>query len=150
MTKSEVTALQREINKEAVYQLTVDGIYGPKTATAYHWYIKQHTPRQIPTPVPPAPKPWWQSRTIWGLIATIVAGLAGRYGFEVDSEGLTNVLLQIIEAVGLALAFVGTIRRSAPVDGTLVAPGVRLPGGTAGVPPKSETDIQHLRGPFGY
>lgn len=140
MTKIEVIALQREINDKTGFKLVVDGRYGPKTAEAYQYYINQLTPRRIATPVPPAPKPWWQSRTIWGLIATIVAGLAGRYGFEVDSEGLTNVLLQIIEVVGLALALFGTVRRTKSIDSTLVAPGLRLPGGSTGVPPQSETN----------
>lgn len=140
MTKQEVAALQREINDTCGFKLTVDGIYGPATAEAYQYYINQLTPRRINTPVPPAPKPWWQSRAIWGLIATIVAGLAGRYGFEVDSEGLTNVLLQIVEVGGLALAVFGTVRRTQSLDPTLVAPGLRLPGGAFGVPSASETD----------
>lgn len=140
MTKAEVAALQREINDTCGFKLTVDGIYGPATAEAYQYYLNQLTPRRINTPVPPAPKPWWQSRAIWGLIATIVAGAAQRYGYEVDSEGLTNVLLQIIEVVGLALAVFGTVRRRQPLDPTLVAPGLRLPGRAVGVPPTGQTD----------
>ena len=140
VTKTEVIALQREINDTCGFKLTVDGIYGPATAEAYQYYINQLTPRRVNTPVPPAPKPWWQSRAIWGLIATIVAGVAQRYGYEVDSEGLTNVLLQIIEVGGLALAVFGTVRRTASIDSSLVAPGLRLPGRSSGVPPQSKTN----------
>lgn len=140
MTQAEVIALQREINEKTGFKLAEDGIYGEKTAEAYQYYIDQITPRRVPTPVPPAPKPWWQSRAIWGLIATLVAGAAQRYGYEVDSEGLTHVLLQIVEVAGLALALFGTVRRHQPLDATLVAPGLRLPGGSAGVPPTGQTD----------
>ena len=140
MTQAEVIALQREINEKTGFKLAEDGIYGPATAEAYQYYIDQITPRRVPTPVPPAPKPWWQSRAIWGLIATIVAGVAQRYGYEVDKDGLTNLFLQIIEVGGLALALFGTVRRHQPLDATLVAPGLRLPGGSAGVPPTGQTD----------
>lgn len=133
-------ALQREINEKTGFKLAEDGIYGPATAEAYQYYIDQITPRRVPTPVPPAPKPWWQSRAIWGLIATLVAGAAQRYGYEVDSEGLTHVLLQIVEVAGLALALFGTVRRHQPLDATLVAPGLRLPGGTVGVPSAGKAD----------
>ena len=140
MTKAEVIALQREINEKTGFKLAEDGIYGPATAEAYQYYIDQITPRRVPTPVPPAPKPWWQSRAIWGLIATIVAGVAQRYGYEVDKDGLTNLFLQIIEVGGLALALFGTVRRHQPLDATLVAPGLRLPGGAVGVPSSGQAD----------
>ena len=140
MNKGEVAALQREINDTCGFNLVVDGRYGPKTAEAYQYYINQRTPYRITTPVPPAPKPWWQSRTIWGLIATIVAGLAGRYGVEVDAGELTNVLLQIIEVGGLALAVFGTVRRTQSLSVAGAAGGLRLPGGTVGVPPTSQID----------
>jgi len=150
MTKNEIAALQREINKTTGFNLTVDGRYGPKTEEAYQYYINQRTPASVETPVPLAPKPWWTSRSIWGLLATILAGIAGRSGYVVDAEGLTNVLLQVVEVGGLLLAFYGTVKRTAPVDGTLVAPMLRIPTGAPIVQPKSETDISHLRGPFGY
>lgn len=140
MTQAEVIALQREINEKTGFKLAEDGIYGPATAEAYQYYIDQITPRRVPTPVPPAPKPWWQSRAIWGLIATIVAGVAQRYGYEVDKDGLTNLFLQIIEVGGLALALFGTVRRHQPLDATLVAPGLRLPGGAVGVPSSGQAD----------
>ena len=132
-----IAELQIQLNKQG-FNLVVDGRWGEKTRAAYAAYLDRDP--SVPTLVPPAPKPWWQSRAIWGLIATIVAGFASRYGFEVDSEGLTNVLLQIVEVGGLALALFGTVRRTQPLDSTLVAPGLRLPGGAAGVPPTGQTD----------
>ena len=136
MTKSEIIELQTQLNKQG-FNLVVDGRWGKKTRDAYAAYLDRDT--NVPTLVPPAPKPWWQSRAIWGLIATIVAGFASRYGYEVDSEGLTHVLLQIVEVAGLALALFGTVRRTQPLDATLVAPGLRLPGGTVGVPSAGQT-----------
>lgn len=150
MTKSEVTALQREINDTCGFNLVVDGRYGPKTADAYQFYINQLTPRRIATPVPPAPKPWWTSRAILGLIASGLALLAARWDWQINEESLTQLLFEVAQFAGLVMAFIGTVRRRAPIDAGAVLPGMRLPGGTAGVPPKSETDIQHLRGPFGY
>lgn len=132
-----IVELQTQLNKQG-FNLVVDGRYGEKTKAAYAAYLDRDP--SVPTLVPPAPKPWWQSRAIWGLIATIVAGFASRYGFEVDSEGLTNVLLQIVEVAGLALALFGTVRRTQPLDATLVAPGLRLPSRAVGVPPSGQAD----------
>ena len=132
-----IAELQTQLNKQG-FNLVVDGRWGEKTRAAYAAYLDRDT--NVPTLVPPAPKPWWQSRAIWGLIATIVAGFASRYGYEVDSEGLTNVLLQIVEVGGLALALFGTVRRTQPLDSTLVAPGVRLPSRAVRVPSTGQAD----------
>ena len=55
-----------------------------------------------------ASKDWWQSRTIWGLIATAVAMFLRAKGYDVDSGELATVLLDIVASLGLALAWWGT------------------------------------------
>ena len=148
MTRAETLALQRAINAEFGWGLREDGIYGPKTAEAYQYYLNQKTPRNVPTPVPAGAKPWWQSRAVIGLLATVIAGLAGRSDYLIEAGALTDVLLQLVEVGGLVMAFVGTVRRGAPIDNNLVAPGVRLAARSAPVPPDSPTDKP--TGPFGY
>lgn len=147
MTKAEVIALQESLNKQGA-NLVVDGRYGPATRAAYAEYLDRDT--QVPTVVPPAPKPWYLSRSIIGLLATIIAGLLGKSGYLVDSGELTNVLLQVVEAGGLVLAFVGTVRRDRPIDRGAVAFGLRTDARTNQVRAERETDISHLRGPFDY
>ncbi|MBP9602635.1 MAG: hypothetical protein KBE53_00945 [Chromatiaceae bacterium] len=147
MNRAEIIALQESLNQQG-FNLVVDGRYGQKTRDAYAAYLDWDT--EVPTVVPPAPKPWYLSRSIIGLLATIAAGLLGRSGYLVDAGELTNVLLHIVEAGGLVLAFVGTVRRRAPIDNGAVAPGLRLPARAHPVPAERETDSEHLRGPFGY
>lgn len=146
MTKQEIIALQTSLREQG-YPVVVDGIYGPQTRDAYSKYLDKDT--NVPTVVPLAVKPWWQSRAVLGLLATILVGLARRYGLEVDQGGLTDVLLQVAEVAGVALAFYGTVKRSAPLDSGLVLPGVRIKP-TGGVPSQGKSDPGSTPGPFGY
>ena len=112
--------LQTRLNELGYGPLMVDGVYGKNTQAAYHKYLDKIDP-DTPTVTPDAPKPWWASRTILGLLATIIAMLAGRFGLELDDESLTHILLQATELAGLVLAFWGTVRRAGPIDQTRVA-----------------------------
>ena len=123
MTKDEIITLQSKLNDHG-YNLAVDGVYGPKTEQAYAAYLDRDP--AVPTVVPPAVKPWWQSRAVLGLLATILVGLARRYGIEMDQGGLTDAMLNILESAGVVLAFWGTIKRTAPLDSSAVLPGVRI------------------------
>ena len=148
MTRDETLALQRAINAEFGWGLREDGIYGPKTAEAYQYYLNQKTPRNVPTPVPGGAKPWWQSRAVLGILVSMIAVIAERVGWTVDANTLTNLAVQVAEVAGLALAFVGTVRRRAPIDGGLIVRGVRYADTTYPVPPDGPTDKP--AGPFGY
>ena len=57
--------------------------------------------------------------------------IAGRLGWSIDDGQITDLLFKAVELGGLALAAWGTVRRSAPIDPTLVARvgtrDVRLP-----------------------
>jgi len=135
MTRREVLALQQSLNGSGyAYQLTgeplvEDGIYGPATEHVHRAWQDQHT--RIPTLTPSPAKPWWQSRAVLGLLASLLAMIAGRMGWSIDDGQITEILLRITEVGGLAVAAWGTIRRQAPIDPTLVARvgarDVRLP-----------------------
>lgn len=135
MTKREVLALQQSLNGSGyAYQLTgkplaEDGIYGPETEHVHRAWQDQHT--RIPTLTPAPAKPWWQSRAVLGLLASLLAMIAGRMGWGIDEGQITDVLLKATELGGLVLAAYGTLRRTAPIDPGLVARvgtrDVRLP-----------------------
>lgn len=136
MTRAEVRQLQINLNDLGYGPLTVDGIYGPKTDAAFRKQSQENiTPEVI---YPPVAKPWWTSRAVLGLLASVLALLAGRFGFEVNDGQITDILLKAVELGGLALAAWGTVRRSAPIDPTLVARvgtrDLRLPVRTNGTP----------------
>jgi len=131
MTRAEIIAIQSELGVKA------DGIWGPKTAAAYAARMAQDAP-QAPVAMPPVSKPWWQSRAVLGLLASVLAMIAGRMGWSIDDGQITEMLLRAVELGGLALAAWGTVRRSAPIDPTLVARvgtrDLRLPVRSHGTP----------------
>ena len=124
MTRSEIIAIQSELGVKA------DGIWGPITAAAYAARMAHEAPH-APVVTPPVSKPWWQSRAVLGLLASVLAMIAGRFGWSIDDGQITDLLLKAVELGGLALAAWGTVRRSAPIDPTLVARvgdrAIRLP-----------------------
>lgn len=148
MTRAEIITLQRELNARGA-SLTVDGIYGPKTAKYYQMWLD--TRDDSLTPAPPAAKPWWTSRAILGLLATVLAMLAGHFGLEIDGATITPILLQVVELGGLVVAAWGTVTRKAPIDNSLVArvngQSVRLPSAH---PLPADGPPDQPSGPFGY
>ena len=114
MTRAEIIAIQSELGVKA------DGIWGPKTAAVYAARMAQDAP-QAPVAMPPVSKPWWQSRAVIGLLASVLAMIASRLGWSIDDGQITELLLKAVELGGLVLAAWGTVRRSAPIDPTLVA-----------------------------
>ena len=131
MTRSEIIAIQTELGVKA------DGIWGPVTAAAYAARMAHEAPH-APVVMPPVSKPWWQSRAVLGLLASVLAMIAGRFGWSIDDGQITEMLLRAVELGGLVLAAWGTVRRSAPIDPTLVARvghrDLRLPVRTNGAP----------------
>ena len=141
-----IKSLQARLNELGYGPLVVDGVYGQRTQAAYHRYLDEVDP-DTPTVTPEAPKPWWTSRTILGLLATILALVAGRFGWEVNDGDLVGVLTQMVEVAGLLVAFWGTVRRAGPIDRTLVARvgdrDLRLP-----MRPERVADADDPRGAF--
>lgn len=136
MTKSEIIELQTKLNKQG-FNLVVDGRYGEKTRAAYAAYLDRDT--QVPTLVPPAPIPWWTSKTAIFILATIGVSLAALFGVELDKQNLVEALTALATLVTSILALYANARRSAPLDTELVLPGVRLKSASS-LPAKSQSD----------
>jgi hypothetical protein len=130
MTRTETLALQRALNASGMAYavlgeaLEEDGIYGLNTDRVHRWHLDHDT--SIPTVTPEPAKPWWRSRAIIGLLTVGLAWGAGKMGWLINDEQITQILLAVLEAVGLVVAAIGTARRQAPIDPTLV---MRLPRG---------------------
>jgi hypothetical protein len=158
MTKNETLDLQRRLNEVGLsYQvinapLDEDGIYGPNTKAVYKAWLERDS--VMPSVTPEAAKPWWRSRAIIGLLTVGLAWGAGKMGWLIDDEQITQILLAVLEAVGLIVAAIGTVRRKAPIDPTLVA---RLPHGRDVRLPvrthrktESQSGPGRETGPFGF
>jgi uncharacterized membrane protein len=65
--------------------------------------------------------PWWTSRAFWGALATLVASAAGLAGYSLDAPQIAELAVMATTLLSGLLAFVGTLRRRAPIDQTLVA-----------------------------
>ena len=151
MTRTDILVLQQTLNASGLaYRvlgkpLTEDGIYGPATDRVYRAKLDEDA--SVPTVTPAPAKPWWTSRAVLGLLASVLAMIAGRMGWSIDDGQITEMLLRAVELGGLALAAWGTVRRSAPIDPTLVARvgnrDVRLP-----VPAERQGDPDDPRGVF--
>ena len=58
-------------------------------------------------------KPWWQSRTLWGAVVTIVSATLGLLGYdlaEADREALSGALTSLGAALGGLIAIVGRLK----------------------------------------
>ena len=147
MNRSEIIALQESLNRQG-FTLVVDGRYGQKTREAYAEYLDRDN--AVPSDVPPAPKPWWTSKTAIAILSTILVSGASLAGITLDGAQLTEALGAATTLVISLMALWANARRDAPLDRGLVLPGVRLPPRAHPVPAERETDSEHLRGPFGY
>lgn len=65
----------------------------------------------------PHPKPWWQSRTILGAAAVLLAQAANALGLDVDEGHITEALTALVSAAGALLAIVGRVRARQPIGG---------------------------------
>lgn len=145
-TPEEIAELQTKL-KEQGFDIEVDGKYGPETRDAYAAYLDRDT--QVPTLVPPAPIPWWTSKTAIFILATIGVSLAALFGVELDKQNLVEALTALATLVTSILALYANARRSAPLDTELVLPGVRLKSASS-LPAKSQPYSGNTPGPFGY
>jgi len=125
MTKSEILELQRSLNHSGFSNqilnepLDEDGIYGPNTDRVYRAKLDQD--QSFPTVTPEPAKPWWASRALLGILASLLAGAAHQFGWSVDDGAVTDVLIKLVEVGGLVVATWGTMNRKAAIDPTLVA-----------------------------
>lgn len=70
-----------------------------------------------------APKPWWQSRAIVGALVVVGAQVVRSFGWEIDSQAMTDAILGALTLIGAALAWWGRVHASCPIS-RRVAPGV--------------------------
>lgn len=57
-------------------------------------------------------KPWWQSKTVWGGVVAVGAGVAGIWGYSVspdDQAAIVDVVAAVTAAFGGGCAIVGRI-----------------------------------------
>ena len=55
-------------------------------------------------------KPWYASKTIWGALVAMIAGIGSSVGFELDNQmqtELTDTALKVVSAAGSMLAIYG-------------------------------------------
>lgn len=60
-------------------------------------------------------KRWWQSRTIWGAVAVLIAELARAFGLEVSEEEVGGLLMQIVTVAGALVAIYGRVQATARI-----------------------------------
>ena len=63
-------------------------------------------------------KPWWQSKTIWGALITIIALILSLFGVQID-EQTKQVLIN--ESVALATAVAGIVGAVLSIYGRIKA-----------------------------
>jgi uncharacterized membrane protein len=57
-------------------------------------------------------KPWWQSKTLWGALVTLVAAGFGLFGIDLadtEREALTEMMTSLGAAIGGLIAIFGRI-----------------------------------------
>lgn len=79
-----------------------------------------------PIPAAGAAKPWYASRTIWGVVVTLAAQLLSRWGYQLspDLQGeVVDLVLQAVSAGGAGLAVWGRVAASKPIARPIARPG---------------------------
>jgi hypothetical protein len=123
-SKQETLLIQQKL-KEAGYTVVVDGIWGPQTAAAYETYLASKP--EDPVIVTPTPaKPWWTSKAQLGALVTVAVAAASIAGYSIDATMATELVFAGVTLVSGLLSVWGNIKRDAPIDPDLVAPGVRI------------------------
>jgi uncharacterized membrane protein len=63
-------------------------------------------------------KPWWQSKTVWGGLVAVGAGIAGLFGLDLDAQAqgaLAEHGVAIASAIGGLLAVYGRVKANSKV-----------------------------------
>lgn len=150
MTKSEIIDLQTKLHNRGYGPVKIDGIYGPQTAAAYAAMLRMNPVGGLdqPLPVPVPAKPWWASRAQVGwLLAIALNILANRLGVELDADAWVPPVLEILSGVAAIIGLWGNTHRKAPIDSTLVLPGVRIGAGGLRESERVPTDATETRQP---
>lgn len=114
MTKTEIITLQTKLS-EMGYDVEIDGWYGKQTKEAYSQYLKDSQLETSHSLTPMEQKPWYLSKALIGTLVTIIAAIAGLFGWDFDSPQLTEVLLSLITLISGIVSLVATIRRTTTI-----------------------------------
>ena len=60
-------------------------------------------------------KKWYKSRTIWGGVASTVAGIGAIVGIDLDQGALTEQFMQTVAALGGLVAVFGRFRADSKI-----------------------------------
>lgn len=64
-------------------------------------------------------KPWWQSRTIVGVIVLILAQVLKYLKIDIVNEELTDIVVLAMDAIGASLAIYGRVKARRTLTGTI-------------------------------
>ncbi len=62
------------------------------------------------------------SRALIGALATIIVGVLGIFGYTLDNQFVTEMILSTITVVTGIITVIGTLKRKAPIDTKYVNP----------------------------
>lgn len=144
--------LQSRLNDLGYGPLIIDGVYGKKTDKAYRKYLDEIDP-DTPTVAPDPSTKWWMSRAFIGSGVVIIVGIAGIFGWEMDAEKFTDLVLSIVTVISGTIALIGTVKRKGDIDTVNVIPFKRNSTNNISnkLPSNVQTDNEYKdpRGSFG-
>jgi hypothetical protein len=73
-------------------------------------------------------KVWWQSKTVWGSIVALLAGVATLAGVKLDAvlqDQLTELIVGVGNIIGAAIAWYGRVKAEGALSWTLPKPGAK-------------------------
>lgn len=71
-------------------------------------------------------KPWYQSLAVWGGFIAVISPLLSLFGYEVNADLATNLLVQLGSLVGGVLAIVGRLTATKVIAKTPRGPSATL------------------------
>jgi len=121
--KSDLTTLelQRKLNSLGYGPLKEDGQYGKNTAEAYKRYLDEIDP-YVPTVIPQPEIKWWMSKPLIAAVSTILVSIIGMFGYQIESEYISEMLLASVTLITGVLGVVGAVKNKANIDTTHINP----------------------------
>lgn len=121
MPDEKVLLLQKQLNLKGYGPLKEDGQYGKNTNSEYRKYL-QDLDASTPNIAPEPEIKWWMNRAIISSFCVILVGIIGVFGYELDSEALSQLILSLITVVTGAATVVSTFKNKSNIDRTNLNP----------------------------
>ncbi len=64
----------------------------------------------------PVAKPWWQSRTVWSGIVSILGSLGALFGFVVPQDIALSAVMGLVTLMAGVGAITGRVQATQPID----------------------------------